>query len=642
MKKNQKNEQQNKQPREGSSINWGRIFIFGLLLLAAFYFLGGSAGDTRPINWQSLSQDYIQEGRVERIKVINQREALVYLKKQDTTQTEENDSFFSRRSDGPEFRYTLGSVETFEDKLEEARAQSQAGDFPVNYEYRTDWLSSLLPWLLPLALIIGFWYLMRKRAKKAMGGGAGGNPFFSMGKSKAKVYDQENRPDVKFKDIAGLDEAKTEVEELVHYLRDTYRYVKVGAKIPKGVLLVGPPGTGKTMMAKAVAGEANVPFFSMAGSDFVEMFVGVGASRVRDLFKKAQERSPSIIFIDEIDAIGKTRGRSKSMQSNDEQENTLNQLLQALDGFDPNSGVIVLAATNRKDVLDKALLRPGRFDREIYLDLPNRKEREAIFKVHIQDIKTQEKIDLHTLAAQSAGFSGAEIANVCNEAALIAARNERETVTKDDFISAMDRIVAGLEKKSKVISDPEKKTIAYHEAGHAVTSFRLKNVDSLVKVSIIPRGRSLGANWYLPQERQIITRQQLMDQMCAALSGRAAEEIIFGEISSGALDDLEKVTKMAYSMVTEYGLGQETGNISFHDSSGQMQQSFQKPYSEELGNRMDQEVRKIIEDAYARAKEILQEDRNSLEEIAGLLLENEVIFNKDVRKVMEEKEQTHA
>ncbi|MFP4089602.1 MAG: ATP-dependent zinc metalloprotease FtsH [Cyclobacteriaceae bacterium] len=637
--KSNKDKHQQPDPSQ-RGINWGRMLIFGLLLLAAFYFFGSGAGDTEPINWNRLSDDYIKEGKVERIEVVNQREALIYLK--DTTDTEEGEeTFFNRNANRPAFSYTLGSVETFEKKLEEARTEAEAPSFPVNYEYRSDWLGSLLPWLLPLALIIGFWYLMRSRAKKAMGGGSG-NPFFSMGKSKAKIYDQENGPGVKFEDIAGLDEAKTEIEELVHYLRDTEKYVKVGAKIPKGVLLVGPPGTGKTMMAKAVAGEANVPFFSLAGSDFVEMFVGVGASRVRDLFKKAQEKSPCIIFIDEIDAIGKARGRAKSMQSNDEQENTLNQLLQALDGFDPNSGVIVLAATNRKDVLDKALLRPGRFDREIYLDLPNRTEREAIYKVHMKNINIKEDIDVRTLAAQSAGFSGAEIANVCNEAALIAARNEREAITQDDFMNAMDRIVAGLEKKTKIISDSEKNIIAYHEAGHAVASFKLENVDSLVKVSIIPRGRSLGANWYLPKERQIITRSQLLDQMCAALAGRAAEEVVFGEISSGALDDLEKVTKMAYGMVTQYGLGEETGNISFYDSSGQSQQSLQKPYSDELGNRMDREVQEILEGAYQRAKDILTGNREALDEIAHLLLDKEVIFNKDVKNVMEEKTRTHA
>ncbi len=611
------------------SFNWKRFLVFGFVMLLVFYFFGQMGSNSNNIGWQQL-EDYIQKGQVQSIEVVNQQTARIYLI--DSAKNEsDSDGWFDRQSRGPAFSYTLGSVETFEQKINEAEAGMEE-DINISYVYRTNWLEGILPWLIPLGLIIGFWYLMRKRAQKAMGGA---NPFAKMGKSKAKMYNQEEGPQVKFDDIAGLEEAKTEVQEVVHYLRDTSRYVKVGAQIPKGIMLVGPPGTGKTMMAKAVAGEANVPFFSISGSDFVEMFVGVGASRVRNLFKDAQEKAPCIIFIDEIDAIGRSRGKAKSMQSNDEQENTLNQMLQELDGFDTNSGVIVLAATNRKDILDKALLRPGRFDRQIYLDLPNRQEREAIFKVHLNKINVKETIDLDVLAAQSAGFSGADIANICNEAALIAARSERESVTQKDFYSAMDRVIAGLEKKSRQISDQEKEIIAYHEAGHAVASQMLPNVDALVKVSIIPRGRSLGANWYLPKERNIMTHSQLFDKMCAALAGRAAEDIIFGEISSGALDDLEKVTKMAYAMVSMYGLSKDLGNISFHDSNGEYQQSFQKPYSDYLGRKIDEEVQKVIAEAYQKALDLLNEEKGALEEIARLLKENEVIEKKDVDKVFD-------
>lgn len=609
--------------------HWGRMIILGLLFILTFYFIGQSANAPQSISWQQLAQDYLQEDKVARIEVVNQRKALIYLKKPSSSQ-DERDGLFDSQAEGPDFTYTLGSVETFENKLQQAQVEMGNADVDVSYTYRTNWLSSLLPWLLPIALIFGFFYLMRKGAQKSMGGGGG---IFSMGKSKAKIYDEDNRPNVKFSDIAGLEEAKVEVQEVVHYLRDTSKYITVGAKIPKGILLVGPPGTGKTMMAKAVAGEANVPFLSLSGSDFVEMFVGVGASRVRNLFKQAQEKAPCIIFIDEIDAIGRSRGKSKSMQGNDEQENTLNQMLQAMDGFESNAGIIVLAATNRKDILDKALLRPGRFDRQVYLDMPNRAERQAIFEVHLRNIKTEDDIDINVFAAQSAGFSGAEIANICNEAALIAARNERNRVTQEDLMNALDRTVAGLEKKSRQISEQEKKIISYHEAGHAVVSHLLVNVDALVKVSIIPRGRSLGANWYLPKERNIMTRSQLFDKMCAALAGRAAEEIVLGEISSGALDDLEKVTKMAYSMVSMYGLSEKVGNISFHDSTGEYQQSLQKPYSEFLGRKIDEEVQQVIAHAYLSAKKLLNEERGALDQVAELLLEKEVILKKDVEEI---------
>jgi AFG3 family protein len=482
-----------------------------------------------------------------------------------------------------------------------------------------------LIWLFPIAIIILFWVLMTRSMR-----GKGNNNIFNMGKSKARVYEKENRPNVKFNDVAGLEEAKEEIQELVSFLKDRQDYTKLGAKIPKGILLVGPPGTGKTLMGKAVAGEAGVPFIYASGSDFVEMFVGVGASRVRNLFTEAKKLSPCIIFIDEIDAIGRARRKNKSMQSNDEQENTLNQMLQELDGFDTNSGVIVLAATNRQDVLDKALLRAGRFDRLIYFDLPNYNERKAIFKIHIKGLKLAENIDIGLLASQTPGFSGADIANLCNEAALIAARNKKESVEQVDFMEAMDRTIAGLERRSRIIPDHEKKVIAYHEAGHAVISKVLDKVENLVKVSIIPRGRSLGANWYREEERQLHSQSQLLNKMCAALGGRAAEEIKFGETTSGALDDLEKVTKMAYAMVTQYGFNEKIGNISFYDSQGQWQETLGKPYSEHLGRMIDEEVRNLIGNQYERAKEIVSSYMEQLDSIAGLLLEKEIVYAKDL------------
>ncbi|MEK6480513.1 ATP-dependent zinc metalloprotease FtsH [Catalinimonas sp. 4WD22] len=633
MNKKEKNIKQSKKGNQRPNNSWLRMLFFGLMVVFGFYFFGQSSSTSQSIGWQELKENYLQRERVQKIEVINKKIAHIYLNDSAANQEAEDQGIFNQSTNGPDFQYTLGSVETFEDKIQEAESTYNISPVNVNYVYQTNWLSSLLPWLLPIILIVFFFYFMRKRAQQSMGGG---NNIFSIGKSKAKIYDETNKPSIRFNDIAGLEEAKTEVAEVVHYLRDTSKYVTVGAKIPKGMLLVGPPGTGKTMMAKAVAGEANVPFLSMSGSDFVEMFVGVGASRVRNLFKQAKEKAPCIIFIDEIDAIGRSRGKAKSLQSNDEQENTLNQLLQALDGFETNSGVIVLAATNRKDVLDKALLRPGRFDREIYLDLPNLEERKAIFAVHLKNINIKDDIKVDVLAAQSAGFAGANIANICNEAALIAARNERDYVINEDMMNALDRTVAGLEKKSRKISDEEKEIISYHEAGHAVISHLLKNVDDLVKVSIIPRGRSLGANWYMPQERNIVTKKQLFDKMCATLGGRAAEEIVFDEISSGALDDLEKVTKMAYSMVSIYGLSEKVGNLSFHDSTGENQQSLQKPYSEYLGKKIDEEVQLVIHNAYERAKLLLKDEREALNRVAELLLDREVILKKDVDKIFTE------
>ena len=466
------------------------------------------------------------------------------------------------------------------------------------------------------------------------GGGTGGNPLFNFGKSTPKISEKGTKSSASFKDIAGLKEAKIEVMEVVDFLKNPDTYTKLGAKIPKGVMLVGPPGTGKTLMARAVAGEAQVPFFSMSGSEFVEMFVGVGASRVRDLFKRAKEKAPSIIFIDEIDAVGRSRGKVNAFQANDERESTLNQLLTELDGFGPNTGVIVLAATNRPDILDKALLRPGRFDRHIYLELPTNEERIEIFKVHIRPLKLAQEVDLATLSAMSPGFSGADIANICNEAALIAARKKKKQVEQTDFMEARDRIVGGIERKSKIISPKEKEIVAHHEAGHAVVSWYLENVDSLVKVSIIPRGKSLGSAWYLTEDRQIVTKSQLMDQICASLGGRAAEEIIFDEPSSGALDDLEKVTKQAYTMVAYYGLDEEIGPISFYDSSGQNERLLGKPYSENMAQLIDKEVQNLIITAYNRTKVLLLAHREELEKLAQLLLQKEVVEKEDLEEIL--------
>ena len=493
-----------------------------------------------------------------------------------------------------------------------------------------------IPWLLPLLLIVFLWMFIFSRASSA----GGANPLFKFGKSTAKLADTGKKSKVTFDDVAGLKEAKTEVMEIVDFLKNPEKYTTLGAKIPKGVMLVGPPGTGKTLMAKAVAGEAGVPFFSMSGSEFVEMFVGVGASRVRDLFKRAKEKAPSIIFIDEIDAVGRTRGKVNAFQANDERESTLNQLLTELDGFGPNTGVIVLAATNRPDVLDKALLRPGRFDRHIYLELPNKQERIEIFGVHMRHLKLAKNVDIDVLASLSPGFSGADIANIANEAALIAARKKKKAVEQDDFMEARDRVVGGLERKSKIISQKEKEIVAYHEAGHAVVSWYLKHVDALIKVSIIPRGKSLGSAWYLPEERQIITKSQFMDQICASLGGRAAEDLIFNEISSGALDDLEKVTKQAYAMVVYYGLDPEIGPLSFYDSTGQNERVFGKPYSENMARLIDIEVKNLVQKAYERTKKLLIKHQSELETLAQLLLKKETVEKEDLETLLGHRDET--
>ncbi len=618
-------------PSGGYGFNWFYFFLFGFVLWLAIF--SNSATGTKEINWTFLQDSLLAQRKVKKIVVVNKEVAEIYTIKKGTTasgQTEDTKSLF-QISSGPNYFMNIGSVETFEDKLQRAQLEFASEDrIDVHYEKRTG-LINILSWLLPFALIIIFWMYMIRRMG---GGGTGGNPLFNFGKSTPKLSEKGAKSATTFEDVAGLKEAKTEVMEVVDFLKNPETYTKLGAKIPKGVMLVGPPGTGKTLMAKAVAGEAGVPFFSISGSEFVEMFVGVGASRVRDLFKKAKEKSPSIIFIDEIDAVGRSRGKVNAFQANDERESTLNQLLTELDGFGPNTGVIVLAATNRPDVLDKALLRPGRFDRHIYLELPTKEERKEIFGVHLRPLKLSKNVDVKLLAKLSPGFSGADIANICNEAALIAARKKKEEVEHSDFIEARDRIIGGMERKSKIISPKEKKIVAYHEAGHAVVSWYLKHVDALVKVSIIPRGKSLGAAWYLPEERQIVTKTQFLDQICASLGGRAAEEIIFDEISSGALDDLEKVTKQAYTMVAFYGLDKEIGPISYYDSTGQNERMFGKPYSEKMAEMIDKEVQELVRTAYERAKNLLNEHKAQVGKLAELLLIKEVVELEDLEHLL--------
>ena len=528
---------------------------------------------------------------------------------------------------GSDFWFNIPPSEHFIDEL---HALGPVHNFEVKFQPPNETAQSLLWWLIALGVMIAAWtFIMRRMGG---GGGGGGGQIFNIGKSKAQLFEKGKGTNVTFADVAGLEGAKEEVEEIVDFLKHPKKYTELGAKIPKGALLVGPPGTGKTLLAKAVAGEAQVPFFSLSGSDFVEMFVGVGASRVRDLFRQAKEKAPAIIFIDEIDAIGRARSKNVNFGGNDERENTLNQLLTEMDGFGTNSGIIILAATNRADILDKALMRAGRFDRQIYVDMPDVKERVQIFNVHLKNVKTDPAVDVDFLARQTPGFSGADIANICNEAALIAARHGAATVEQKDFLAAVDRIIGGLEKKNKIITPNEKRAIAFHEAGHAVTSWLLEYASPLVKVTIVPRGRSLGAAWYLPEERQITTTDQILDEMCATLGGRAAEQVIFGKISTGALSDLEKVTKQAYAMVGIYGLNDRIGNLSYYDSSGENQ--FQKPYSDETARTMDEEVSKLVEAAYQRAIHLLSEKREKLEELAQLLLEKEVIFKEDLERIL--------
>jgi ATP-dependent metalloprotease FtsH len=604
-------------------------WIYGIIvaILIAVQIMNFSGG-LEEVKSSDFFENMLKQHEVARIVVIpNEQLAEIYI-----------DSKFlalpkyvkvSKHPKGPHYKLKILSVESFKADLTEAQKNfaPEQRIYPES-DPRAPWTDSL-SWALPIALMIIVWIIIMRR----MGGGAGGGQIFNIGKSKATLFDKDTNVNITFNDVAGLEGAKVEIKEIVDFLKNPKKYTVLGAKIPKGALLVGPPGTGKTLLAKAVAGEAKVPFFSLSGSDFVEMFVGVGASRVRDLFRQAKEKAPCIIFIDEIDAIGRARGKSPAQGANDERENTLNQLLTEMDGFGTNSGVIILAATNRADILDRALMRAGRFDRQIYVDMPDLNERKDIFKVHLKPLKLDASVDVDFLAKQTPGFSGADIANICNEAALIAARHDKKVIEKQDFLDAVDRIIGGLEKKNKIISVHEKKVIAYHEAGHAAVSWLLEHAHPLIKVTIVPRGRSLGAAWYLPEERQITTTEQLLDEMCATLGGRAAEEIIFGKISTGALSDLEKITKQAYAMISIYGLNSKIGNISYYDSTGANEYGFTKPYSEKTAQTIDEEVSKMIEEAYVRAKDILTKNKHLLTLLAEKLLEKEVIFKEDLETI---------
>lgn len=608
--------------------------VIGIAIILIYFFDSGQGPVS--IEWRFFQNELLLKNEIEKINVVNEKYAEIYIKADKLDQPKHQKHFdkgfttFSKG--GPHYTMSIGSNEMFQKKLDESQASMPDADkiYPEFIERRTfgDTMYVLLPLLL---LVVVYLFIFRRMS--GGGGGAGGTNIFNVGKSKARIFDKDEDIHLDFKDVAGLEEAKMEVKEIVDFLKKPKKYTDLGGKIPKGALLVGPPGTGKTLLAKAVAGEAHVPFFSLSGSDFVEMFVGVGASRVRDLFKQAKEKAPCIVFIDEIDAIGRARGRNPNMGANDERENTLNQLLTEMDGFASNAGVIILAATNRADILDKALLRAGRFDRQIYVELPDLNERKEIFMVHLRPIKYEKDLEIDFLARQTPGFSGADIANVCNEAALIAARKNKKTVQRQDFLDAVDRIIGGLEKKNKIITQDEKKRIAYHEAGHATVSWMLEHASPLVKVTIIPRGKSLGAAWYLPEERQITTKEQLLQEMSAALGGRAAEQITFGKVSTGALNDLERVTKQAYAMVSFYGLSDKLGNLSYYDSSGQSDFAFQRPYSERTAELIDDEVKVIVDEQYKQAIDILEEHRDGLVKLAEQLLEKEVIFTEDLEKI---------
>lgn len=615
-------------------------WIYAMIIVAFFainYF--GSGGWTEPAKTTPAEfQDFLVSGDVEKVVIVNKNKARVYLS--DEAKAKEihvrkvgNQSL---SSNVPAYQFEFGDLQNFENDLRRIKQENNLSTAVV-YDTESNVWGDILLTLLPFAIIIAIWIFIMRRMSSGAGGGPGGQ-IFNIGKSKAKLFDQNTDVKVSFKDVAGLEGAKEEIQEIVDFLKTPDKYTALGGKIPKGALLVGPPGTGKTLLAKAVAGEAKVPFFSLSGSDFVEMFVGVGASRVRDLFKQAKDKSPSIIFIDEIDAIGRARGKSNFSGSNDERENTLNQLLTEMDGFGSNANVIVLAATNRADVLDKALMRAGRFDRQIYVDLPDLRERKEIFDVHLRPIKKEENLDLDFLAKQTPGFSGADIANVCNEAALIAARKGNKAVGRQDFLDAVDRIIGGLEKKNKIITPEEKKAVAFHEAGHATVSWMLEHAAPLVKVTIVPRGQSLGAAWYLPEERLIVRPEQMLDEMCATLGGRAAEKVIFNKISTGALNDLEKVTKQARAMVTIYGLNDKLGNLTYYDSSGQSEYNFTKPYSEKTAEMIDKEISNLIESQYQRAIELLKKHKDKLIELANVLLEKEVIFKDNLEAIFGKRE----
>ena len=611
------------------------LWIYGLIgaFIIGWYVFGDVNDTPLPSDWTTV-REMVEKGDVEKIQVVNRDQAQVFLKKDaaEKYRSDSTDKRFRRLPDtGVQLIFTIGSVDSFREDLKAAE-ETSGQTVPVIYENKAnDWTSILIN-LLPWVVIIGAWFFVMRSMSRGAGAGGGGG-IMNVGKAKAQVFDKDNAKRVTFKDVAGLEEAKVEIMEIVDFLKKADKYKELGAKIPKGALLVGPPGTGKTLLAKAVAGEANVPFLSISGSDFVEMFVGVGASRVRDLFEQAKQKAPCIVFIDEIDALGRARGKNAGFSGNDERENTLNQLLTEMDGFQTNTGVIVLAATNRADILDKALMRAGRFDRQIEVGLPDVKEREEIFNVHLRPLKLDPQLDRSFLARQTPGFSGADIANVCNEAALIAARHNKKFISKEDFLAAIDRIVGGLERKNKIITDEEKRVIAFHEAGHATVSWILENASPLIKVTIIPRGKALGAAWYLPEERQITTREQMMDELAATLGGRVSEQLTFGQVSTGALNDLERVTKQAYAMVAYYGMSENVGTLSYYDSTGQSDMAFTKPYSEQTAQQIDTEAKRVIEQAYKMAEQVLREHADGLKELAELLLSREVVFTEDVERI---------
>ena len=623
--------------KKQNNFKFNAYWVYGIVIgvfLIFNLFSGGIGASNGITTTPSKFFKFLRDGDVKKVEIVNKREALVYLT--DNASKKE----IHRKSQpqkilplgiAPNYSFEFGDVQLFQKQLEDTIAEENLRT-ELNFKTETNAFGDILLSIVPFILIIAVWIFIMRRMSGG-GGPGGGGQIFNIGKSKAKLFDQKLETKTTFEDVAGLEGAKEEVQEIVDFLKNPEKYTALGGKIPKGALLVGPPGTGKTLLAKAVAGEAKAPFFSLSGSDFVEMFVGVGASRVRDLFKQAKEKSPAIIFIDEIDAIGRARGKSNFSGSNDERENTLNQLLTEMDGFGSNSNVIVLAATNRADVLDKALMRAGRFDRQIYVDLPDIRERKEIFEVHLKPLKKSKDLDTDFLSKQTPGFSGADIANVCNEAALIAARNEKKAVEKQDFLDAVDRIIGGLEKKNKIITPDEKRAVAFHEAGHATVSWMLEHAAPLVKVTIVPRGRSLGAAWYLPEERLIVRPEQMLDEMCAALGGRAAEKVIFNKISTGALSDLEKVTKQARAMVTVYGLSDKIGNLTYYDSSGQNEYGFTKPYSEQTAELIDKEISDIIEEQYQRAIALLNDNKDKLIELAEVLLKDEVIFKDNLETI---------
>ena len=624
-----------KKKKSVQNFNFYWIYAAIALLFIVLQLFNTISAPLKKINKQKFLTEFLIEGEVEKVTIVNNEFVEVFIKQNKLDQGKHQEIIKnpSRINNGPHYFFNITSGEQFEDDLKDFYKENN--QIAVNEQIvpdvdtRKDIFGDIIGWIIPLIIMLGIWiYIMRRMS----GGGSTGGTIFNIGKSKAELFDKDTNEKTNFNDVAGLEGAKEEVKEVVDFLKNPKKYTSLGGKIPKGVLLVGPPGTGKTLLAKAVAGEAKVPFFSLSGSDFVEMFVGVGASRVRDLFKTAKSKSPSIVFIDEIDAIGRSRGKNQITGANDERENTLNQLLTEMDGFGTNHHVIVIAATNRADVLDKALVRAGRFDRQIYVDLPEIAERKEIFKVHTKNLKIIKNLDLDFLAKQTPGFSGADIANLCNESALIAARKNKKQISKEDFLDAVDRIVGGVERKNKLMTLEEREIIAYHESGHAIVSWMLKHAAPLVKVTIVPRGKSLGAAWYLPEERQITRTEQILDEMCATLGGRAAEEIIYNKISTGALSDLEKVSKQAKAMVLIYGFNKTIGNVTYYDSTGE--QTFSKPYSEDTAKKIDAEIKKIIEKEYDRAKKILKKYKKSLSELAELLLNKEVIFKEDLEKIL--------